>query len=223
MSNFYVCATNPEDAPADALVRVLELERERFCAEQQEQEEMPTFLAESINVAIAQSYALNAYIGADADFDIYPSADNLTFDIRISDLRRADGSTDPLELPPSYSMMLAALIGYADSAYACNIVVPALADELSKVQLFCPRKDIESSSDLIELSYDNSADSDTFDVTRALYLMSADSCGPEWEVRIVASYDIEDGKFRALDRNGFVEVDEETLSYAKSDKWYKRD
>lgn len=225
MSKFFLCNSDPEAAISDDVARVLEFNAEDFCANQQEQEEMPTFLAETVNTAIALSDALKEYVGVSADYDIYPVADKegRGFDIRVTELRRADGDSQDLELPPSYSMLLAALVGYAGMEVLCMVSVPALTEELNKVRVFAPRSDVSTKTQLLEVAYDGSGDSETFDTTRALYLLSFDATGERWKITVVGSYDIESQEFRTMDDvNTAIVVDKETLEYAKSDKWYKK-
>lgn len=225
MSKFFLCDSDPEAVIDDDMARVFEFNAEDFCANQQEQEEMPTFLAETVNTAIALSDALKEYVGVAADYDIYPVAakEGMGFDIRVAELRRADGESQDLELPPSYSMLLAALVGYAGMEVLCMVNVPALTEELNKVRVFAPRADVSTKTQLIEVAYDGSGDSDTFDTTRALYLLAFDATGERWSIRVVGSYDIESQSFRAMgDADKVITVDEETLEYVKSDKWYKK-
>ena len=218
MSNFYICAADPESAASDDLVRVVTVDPDGFCKNQQDQEHMPTYLAEAVNTAIALSDALAEYVNVSADYDVYPSSD--FFSIRMSNLRRADGGEEALELPPSYSMLMLSMISYVDCAMATIISVPSLADSFVRAQEFIPRRDTTSDSDLVEISYDSGDDSDAFDITRALYLFNLDTTGTRWSLTLTGSYDIESEKF--MDGDDVVSVDEETLDYAKSDKWYKR-
>ena len=223
MSDFYICSSDPEAAAADDLVRVLTIDPEQFCEAQQEQESMPTMLASSVNTSIALADALKEYVGVDADYDVYPKTSAADFfSIRVSNMRRSDGADVALELPPSYSMLLAARVGYIDAATACEITIPVIDRDLQKSQLYIPRKDISTGADLLELSYDNSTDSDTFDITRALYLVALDTCTTRWKATLVGSYDIESSRFiDGSANNAVLNVDKETLAYAQSETWLR--
>lgn len=218
MSNIYICAANPESVASDDLVRAITVDPDGFCKDQTGQEEMPTYLAESINTAIALSDALEEYVNVSADYDIYPDVDAF-FRIRVSNFRRADGDEQDLELPPSYSMLMAALVSYLDVATACVIDVPDLAEQFNRTHVFIPRRDVTTDAELVEISYDSGADDEVFDLTRALYLFHFDITGSRWSLTVAGSYDIETEKF--MDGDSPVQVDEEVLDYAKSDDWYK--
>ena len=189
MSNIYIGHLDGKDFFVDS-----EVSSDKFL--EADQTEMPTLLAEAINLAIAFQDAAARDLGIKkSEVGIYPIFTDCGDTLFSATLLSADTDTD---LSVSDSLLLAA---YMDMA---GISLDCLPKRVLAVNLpLCGTSDR-----LVIITADNDDTGDIVDRTQAKFIMRLNSDVPRWELSVVGSYDIESDKYISVDGKQELAVDE---------------